>query len=182
MFVCTYRDMGWYYLSFRWWVGLWTGIALIGMVAFDLSALVRYITRFTEESFAALISLIFIKEAIAKCLDITHKAPVNLNPDISPFYDCACIRNDSDANGTRYTVVSNKTIDWYTIHPHECEDNGGVLTGPGCDHVADVFFLSVLLFLGTFTVAYALKSIRNGRFFPAKVIMTCFKPFPNVKS
>ena len=33
------------------------------IVAFDLSAYVSYITRFTEESFAVLISLIFTFEA-----------------------------------------------------------------------------------------------------------------------
>ena len=37
-------------------------LILFFIVAFDLSALVRYITRFTEESFAVLISLIFIFE------------------------------------------------------------------------------------------------------------------------
>jgi hypothetical protein len=57
----------------RVWVGLWTGFALIVMVAFDLSALVRYITRFTEESFAALISLIFIVEAIVKLVKINKE-------------------------------------------------------------------------------------------------------------
>lgn len=85
-----FRDNDWYYLSVRWWVGLWTGIILILMVAFDLSALVRYITRFTEESFAALISIIFIKEAVAKLIQVTEDAPLNLNPDVSPFYDCYC--------------------------------------------------------------------------------------------
>ena len=53
----------------RWWVGVWTGAILFVMVAFDLSALVRFITRFTEESFAALISLIFIFEAFKKVLE-----------------------------------------------------------------------------------------------------------------
>lgn len=36
------------------------------LVAFDVSAFVRYITRFTEESFAALVSFIFIWEAFKK--------------------------------------------------------------------------------------------------------------------
>jgi len=41
-------------------------IILLVIVAFDLSFLVRYITRFTEESFAVLISIIFIYEACSK--------------------------------------------------------------------------------------------------------------------
>lgn len=63
---------------------------LLIIVAFDLSALVRYITRFTEESFAALISIIFIVEAFSKLLAILNKASVNINPHVSPFHDCIC--------------------------------------------------------------------------------------------
>ena len=51
------------FLSFRLWIGLWSALLLLVLVAFDLSAYVRYITRFTEESFAALVSFIFIWEA-----------------------------------------------------------------------------------------------------------------------
>ena len=51
------------FLSFRFWVGAWVFIFLMIIVAFDLSAFVAYITRFTEESFAVLISLIFMFEA-----------------------------------------------------------------------------------------------------------------------
>ena len=35
------------YVSFRFWIGLWTALILFIMVAFDLSYLVCYITRFT---------------------------------------------------------------------------------------------------------------------------------------
>lgn len=47
------------------------------MVAFDLSALVRYITRFTEESFAALIALIFMVESFKKLAMIVDYYPVD---------------------------------------------------------------------------------------------------------
>ena len=47
-------------MSFRFWIGTWiTGILII-LVAIDASALVCYITRFTEENFATLIAFIFI--------------------------------------------------------------------------------------------------------------------------
>jgi len=45
-------------------------VILLLIVAFDLSFLVRYITRFTEESFAVLISVIFIYEAFTKTLEV----------------------------------------------------------------------------------------------------------------
>lgn len=48
------------YMSFRFWIGTWITIILIVLVAVDASALVCYITRFTEENFATLIAFIFI--------------------------------------------------------------------------------------------------------------------------
>ncbi len=46
------------------WVGLWTGLLLVVTALAEGCCLIRYITRFTDEIFAALISLIFIYEAI----------------------------------------------------------------------------------------------------------------------
>lgn len=45
------------------WVGLWTCFLLILLTALDSCCWIRYFTRFTDEIFAALISLIFIVEA-----------------------------------------------------------------------------------------------------------------------
>lgn len=163
---------------------MWTGLILIGMVAFDLSALVRFITRFTEESFAALISIIFIKEAVYKLIDISTNYPVNLNPEVSPFHDCLCLApsptvasnnssNVTDINGTLTTVAPKDTttqeIEWHKIPREHCIAHGGSLVGDGCEHIADVFFLSCLLFIGTFSIAYGLKQARNARFFPTRV-------------
>ena len=58
------------FMSLRFWVGIWVMVLLIIIVAFDLSFLVRYITRFTEESFSILISIIFIYEAFTKIYEI----------------------------------------------------------------------------------------------------------------
>jgi len=63
---------------------MWLSLLLLLMVAFDLSALVRYITRFTEESFAMLIALIFIFEAFKKLIHILDDTlPVEAN--------CTCL-------------------------------------------------------------------------------------------
>ena len=42
------------------WIGLWTGLLLIALAVTNASYLMRYFTRFTDEIFAALISVIFI--------------------------------------------------------------------------------------------------------------------------
>lgn len=52
--------MGWDYMCFRYWIGTWITLILLILVAIDASALVCYITRFTEENFATLIAFIFI--------------------------------------------------------------------------------------------------------------------------
>lgn len=61
---CT--TSGYNYLAFRFWIGMWIAGILLFFVATDLSYLVCYITRFTEENFASLISVIFIYKAIEK--------------------------------------------------------------------------------------------------------------------
>ena len=68
--------MGIDYMSFRVWIGFWTCVLMVILVATDASALVRYITRFTEEAFAALIAFIFIVEAFENCYEISHEYPI----------------------------------------------------------------------------------------------------------
>lgn len=46
------------------WVGIWSGTILLILAFTDASALMGYFTRFTDEIFAALISVIFIVEAV----------------------------------------------------------------------------------------------------------------------
>lgn len=70
---CRRHDL--HYLNIRLWIGLWMAFFLLVMVALDYSALVCYITRFTEENFATLISVIFIFKAfenVSQCLIEFH--------------------------------------------------------------------------------------------------------------
>lgn len=97
-------------MPFRVWVGFWTALFIFLIVAFDLSALVRYITRFTEESFACLIALIFIYEAFKKTFEIEHKYPVDFHPSKNLDSICQCIIG----NGTGLGVSLNLT----TLEPN----------------------------------------------------------------
>jgi len=55
---------------------MWMMLYLLIVVVTEGSATVSYITRFTEESFATLISVIFIVEAIKKVVNIyKHDTP-----------------------------------------------------------------------------------------------------------
>jgi hypothetical protein len=60
----TCNQMGISFLATYAWVGIWSGVFLLICAFTDASALMRYFTRFTDEIFAALISVIFIVEAI----------------------------------------------------------------------------------------------------------------------
>lgn len=60
LIVNSFRSKEWDYMSFRFWIGMWISLILFIFVAVDASALVCYITRFTEENFACLIAFIFI--------------------------------------------------------------------------------------------------------------------------
>uniref|UniRef100_K1QYU5 Anion exchange protein n=1 Tax=Magallana gigas TaxID=29159 RepID=K1QYU5_MAGGI len=180
--LCEEHD--WDFLSLRIWVGLWTTLILLIIVAFDLSSLVRYITRFTEESFACLIAFIFIYEAFKKLIEIEHVAPVELHSQSKQLKDCFCIflnntQLENDDVTSRHvrslqTTPRNEVITDNIPIPvawalNNCTENGGFLGGIEChpgDFVPDVFFFSVLLFLGTFTVAYGVKIFRNSGFFP----------------
>lgn len=58
------------------------------LVATEASLLVRYFTRFTEEGFCALISLIFIYDAVGKMLNLIRAYPIQ-RPG-SPAQGCFC--------------------------------------------------------------------------------------------
>lgn len=63
----------------------------------------------------------------------------------------------------------NGSIDWLSLNADNCEKYGGDAIGAGCHppkFVADVFFFSILLFLGTFGLAVVLKDFKLTTIFP----------------
>lgn len=184
-------EQGWDYLPFRAWTGIWTTVIIMIVVAFDLSALVRYITRFTEESFACLIAIIFIYEAIKKVIGITKKYPVDLHPEMEHVYNCSCMptldNNSTFFNTTDLTMsagpayaveattmgfMNATTMDYSSLSEEMCKMYNGTMVGPDCSthpYVADVFFLSLILFAGTYVIATSLKEFKNSGYFPTFV-------------
>ncbi len=59
------------------WVGLWCMCFLILLAIFNVSSLIRYITRFTDEIFATLISFIFLHEAMKDILSLFHDSRIS---------------------------------------------------------------------------------------------------------
>uniref|UniRef100_A0A8B9K7G8 Anion exchange protein n=1 Tax=Astyanax mexicanus TaxID=7994 RepID=A0A8B9K7G8_ASTMX len=70
------KSNGLEYLTGRVWIGFWLIIIVVVMVAFEGSFLVRFVSRFTQEIFSFLISLIFIYETFSKLAKIFQQHPL----------------------------------------------------------------------------------------------------------
>lgn len=176
------RDYNLSYLHLRTSIGLWTAFLCLVLVATDASALVCYITRFTEEAFAALICIIFIYEALAKLVHLRDLYPINthIQLDNLTFYTCRC---SAPANASEETQrfwtgrnLTSEGIDWEQLSVQECREMKGVFVGSGCSadgpFVPDVLFWSVILFFTTFFLSSFLKQFKTKRYFPTKVRST----------
>ncbi|NXT60339.1 S4A4 protein, partial [Chaetops frenatus] len=184
------------YLEFRLWIGLWVAFFGVVLVATEASHLVRYFTRFTEEGFCALISLIFIYDSLKKMLSLADAFPINwqYRLDNVTSYSCTCnLRRLFNAILTCLTTLhcpplpsiqsahlflpSGTALEPGRAPPTtlarlsrtQCLDQGGHLLGTSCQYVPDVTLISFLLFGGTFLFCIALKRFRSSRYFPVGV-------------
>uniref|UniRef100_S4R7C1 Anion exchange protein n=1 Tax=Petromyzon marinus TaxID=7757 RepID=S4R7C1_PETMA len=158
------------YLEFRLWIGLWSAFMSLILVATDASYLVQYFTRFTEEGFSALISFIFIYDAIKKMLGLFNYYPINLDykPDYITLYSCTCQAPDPVLM-IKPDLGNATGPDWSALSKKECSKYGGSLSGKACKFVPDVALVSLLLFMGTYYTTMALKRFKTGRYFPTTI-------------
>ncbi|XP_016338414.1 sodium bicarbonate cotransporter 3-like isoform X3 [Sinocyclocheilus anshuiensis] len=171
-------EYGLSYLPLRTSIGLWTAFLCIVLVATDSSSLVCYITRFTEEAFAALICIIFIYEALEKLFQLGEMFPFNMhdNLDNLTFYTCQC---SPPSNITEMVQAWNQSdfnpeiINWSELDVPNCKKLHGEFVGPACGHngpyIPDVLFWSVILFFTTFFLSSFLKQFKTKHYFPTKV-------------
>uniref|UniRef100_A0A8C4ZXU0 Anion exchange protein n=1 Tax=Gadus morhua TaxID=8049 RepID=A0A8C4ZXU0_GADMO len=177
---CT--DYGLSYLSLRTSIGLWTAFLCLVLVATDASSLVCYITRFTEEAFAALICIIFIYEALEKLFHLGEHFPVNTHNTLDnlTLYSCQC---SQPVNASASTVeIWNQTgytpdnVPWDKLNVSMCNLLHGEFTGEACGHhgpfIPDVLFWSIILFFTTFFLSSFLKQFKTERYFPTMVRST----------
>ncbi|KAM6995456.1 sodium bicarbonate cotransporter 3-like isoform 2-T4 [Tautogolabrus adspersus] len=177
---CSDYDLS--YLSLRTSIGLWTAFLCLLLVATDASSLVCYITRFTEEAFAALICIIFIYEALEKLVHLGEVYPINMDNQLDnlTFYRCQCSQPaNASAEALKIWSKSNLTlenIEWEQLSVKECVDLKGVFVGSACSpngpFVPDVLFWSVILFFTTFFLSSFLKQFKTKRYFPTKLRST----------
>uniref|UniRef100_A0A3B5MW86 Anion exchange protein n=1 Tax=Xiphophorus couchianus TaxID=32473 RepID=A0A3B5MW86_9TELE len=184
------KDNSFDYLEFRLWIGLWSGLFCLVLVATDASFLVQYFTRFTEEGFSALISFIFIYDAFKKMIKLAHHNPINSEFDhnLITQYDCRCVPGAYPSSLTVQTSrpdrffkhvltqlivyswpLQPENATWASLTQHQCKEFGGLLVGEACDYVPDITLMSFILFFGTYTCSMALKKFKTSRFFPTTV-------------
>ncbi|KAG8442917.1 hypothetical protein GDO86_011650 [Hymenochirus boettgeri] len=171
------------YLSLRTSIGLWTALLCLILVATDASSLVCYITRFTEEAFAALICIIFIYEALEKLFHLGEKYAFNMHNDLDLLtrYSCVCSEPANPSNETMSLWMNNNIttasdVPWSNLTVPDCIRLNGSFTGAACGHhgpyIPDVFFWSVILFFTTFFLSSFLKQFKTKNYFPTKVRST----------
>uniref|UniRef100_A0A3P8SMY0 Anion exchange protein n=1 Tax=Amphiprion percula TaxID=161767 RepID=A0A3P8SMY0_AMPPE len=167
------------YLSLRACIGLWTAFFCLLLVATDASSLVCYITRFTEEAFAALICIIFIYEALEKLFHLGVHYPINKHNNLQKLtqYSCACVEPRNPSNETlRFWEERNITaseVNWTMLEVKECEMLHGEFEGSACGphgpYIPDVLFWCVVLFFSTVFMSAFLKEFKTSRYFPTRV-------------
>ncbi|XP_067929937.1 band 3 anion transport protein-like [Watersipora subatra] len=146
------NSLGIDYLSWRLWIGVWICIIATVHVAVEASFLVRFVSRFTQEIFAFLISLIFIYETFAKLVYVFKEHPMCWN-----YEDCL------EKTGREFSYLPH--IGPYndsTVSPN------GTVTVPSIIDIdllvqPNTALLSMTLTLATFALAYYFKGLRNAK-------------------
>ncbi|KAM8823217.1 anion exchange protein 2b isoform 3-T5 [Spinachia spinachia] len=139
---CKANDME--YLTGRVWIGFWLIVIVVVMVGFEGSFMVRFVSRFTQEIFSFLISLIFICETFIKLARIFNEHPLT-----SCSLGNGTLVDDSPANVT--LALGNSTLP------------SVVLNQP------NTALLSLVLMAGTFFIAFYLRKFKNSAFFPGRL-------------
>uniref|UniRef100_A0A8C2UYN1 Anion exchange protein n=1 Tax=Chinchilla lanigera TaxID=34839 RepID=A0A8C2UYN1_CHILA len=143
------------YLVGRVWIGFWLVLLALLMVALEGSFLVRFVSRFTQEIFAFLISLIFIYETFYKLVKIFQE---------HPLHGCL-VSNSSEADGGKNATWTEAAP---TLGPSNLSSAGQAGAGRprGQPNTA---LLSLVLMAGTFFIAFFLRKFKNSRFFPGRI-------------
>uniref|UniRef100_A0A674IKL2 Anion exchange protein n=1 Tax=Terrapene triunguis TaxID=2587831 RepID=A0A674IKL2_9SAUR len=132
------QSQGIEYLTGRVWIGLWLIVFIFIIVAAEGSFLVRYISPFTQEIFAFLISLIFIYETFYKLYKVFAEHPLLkfYPPSLQTGLNASALSPDAMSLGTR-------------MQPNTA-------------------LLSLILMLGTFFIAFFMRKFKNSRFLGGK--------------
>ncbi len=138
------------FLPWRAWIGIWVVVICLVLIAFDLCVLVRMVTRFTEEIFAVLVSIIFIQKAISYIVKTFQQHPITNHPTPKPCYELSNVANYTSmaSNATNASIANDIT----TELEHPCYS-----------------LMTTILIIMTFFLAFYFRKIRGSRYFSLKI-------------
>ncbi|EGI66715.1 Anion exchange protein 2 [Acromyrmex echinatior] len=150
------------FLTVRVYVGAWMGIIALAIACIEGSVLVRLFTRFTEEIFTGLISIIYIVETFMKLYNYFVRNPLlheySFGPDTNnityPLYVAEMKVTQSPWNGTEETLRLENVRELLPSHDRIRLPINQPNTALMC----------TILCLGTFLGAYYLRIFRNSHY------------------
>lgn len=160
------------FLSVRVYVGMWIFVIALVVSAFEGSVFVRKFSRFTQELFSALITLIYIVETVTKLIKVYKRHPLlhyyvydehpaAMQP--SPIAEALkMIQNDtsfSDPDSLTSTVVTAVTSSYENLTSTQPALSSAILINQ-----PNTALFCTMLTMGTFTLAYYLRIFRNSHF------------------
>lgn len=171
---CT--SMGFSFLTVRVYVGFWLSIIALTMAAFEGSVYVRLFTRFTQEIFSALITLIYLVETALKLVSTFRRHPLhaeyvykNMSEIMASTTSAPIPLLSDDATGNISEVAASiaTTISAVAANVTETSSDSNLLLpwdDKGPLNQPNTALFCMLLTLGTFTSAYSLRIFRNSKF------------------
>uniref|UniRef100_A0A0A9XLA5 Anion exchange protein n=2 Tax=Lygus hesperus TaxID=30085 RepID=A0A0A9XLA5_LYGHE len=176
------------YLTMRVFIGIWLLIIALMVSFFEGSVLVKLFTRFTEEIFASLISLLYIVESVMKICKIYYKHPMMSLMSYAHEY-CLAVNDTMPCSFTTVlslvenstvspllnTTARNFTTGLETALLEKANQNSnssghsnstGMSTyfEPPVQNEPNTALFCTILALGTFFIAYYLRQFRNSKF------------------
>ncbi|CAL1687515.1 unnamed protein product [Lasius platythorax] len=157
---CLANDLE--FLTVRVYVGAWMGIIAVAIACVEGSVLVRLFTRFTEEIFTGLISILYIVETFIKLYNYFVRNPLlheySFGPDanntIYPLYVVGMRVTNSPWNETEESLHLENARELIPSH-----DIVGLLINQ-----PNTALMCTILCLGTFLGAYYLRIFRNSHY------------------
>lgn len=170
---CKANDLE--YLTIRVYIGFWLGVIALVVACFEGSVCVKLFTRFTEEIFSALISLLYIIESVMKLIYVFGRHP--LTADYCGFRDLLA-GMDGNGSAANNTIDGNYTNDDTNASAIDLLDDATTAIIPineyaimlpqydshGRINQPNTALFCTILALGTFAIAYYLRLFRNSQF------------------
>ncbi|KAF4527100.1 hypothetical protein B566_EDAN013733 [Ephemera danica] len=151
------------FLTMRVWIGFWLGVIGLAVVCVEGSVLVKRFTRFTEEIFASLISLLYIYESLVKLYQVFKQHPLQADycfpPDVSNF---TSISNTTELAESWSLIFENETTS--SLFFQNATTPRPPIRDEPITNQPNTALLCIILALGTFFIAYYLRQFRNSKF------------------